>query len=358
MVPHREGSVSTRSVSRGRRLNGPYAVGWDPTQDRHPEGPQAPGEFPGGPAQPHWLFPLTGGPCSAFSCSWRRSAGCEGGFAPECTSPPRSGPGGGKCGAWDGTGGKGWPLAALVGPAPGWKEAPGRTVPSGCSGKAGLLPGRLWETERVLCPACRQQPAGAGDPAARGEAPRPCLFLSGFLASWWRRPLSWGRALGRTSGSLPDTGWPSPSRTLAAPQGRCHRPAQAPRRPRATCWFWARTPIPSAGRRVQGWALTAVDPAAGAPARHVAEVSSHGRQQEPLQTRTFCTEKRLARLSCSSVAGQADRGGVSQPRTRLSLTLKVTRITTAESCTAQTQHRGRRQTHAGEKGKHSASPGV
>lgn len=56
-----------------------------------------------------------------------------------------------------------------------------------------------------LCPACRQQPAGAGDPAARGEAPRPCLFLSGFLASWWRRPLSWGRALGRTSGSLPDT---------------------------------------------------------------------------------------------------------------------------------------------------------
>lgn len=205
MVPHREGSVSTRSVSRGRRLNGPYAVGWDPTQDRHPEGPQAPGEFPGGPAQPHWLFPLTGGPCSAFSCSWRRSAGCEGGFAPECTSPPRSGPGGGKCGAWDGTGGKGWPLAALVGPAPGWKEATGRTVPSGCSGKAGLLPGRLWETERVLCPACRQQPAGAGDPAARGEAPRPCLFLSGFLASWWRRPLSWGRALGRTSGSLPDT---------------------------------------------------------------------------------------------------------------------------------------------------------
>lgn len=174
-----------------------------------------------------------------------------------------------------------------------------------------------------LCPACRQQPAGAGDPAARGEAPRPCLFLSGFLASWWRRPLSWGRALGRTSGSLPDTGWPSPSRTLAAPQGRCHRPAQAPRRPRATCWFWARTPIPSAGRRVQGWALTAVDPAAGAPARHVAEVSSHGRQQEPLQTRTFCTEKRLARLSSSSVAGQADRGGVSQPRTRLSLTLKV-----------------------------------
>lgn len=149
MVPHREGSVSTRSVSRGRRLNGPYAVGWDPERDRHPEGPQAPGEFPGGPAQPHWLFPLTGGPCSAFSCSWRRSAGCEGGFAPECTSPPRSGPGGGKCGAWDGTGGKGWPLAALVGPAPGWKEAPGRTVPSGCSGKVGLLPGRLWEMERV-----------------------------------------------------------------------------------------------------------------------------------------------------------------------------------------------------------------